>query len=93
MPKSLVLSDYCFVVLVKSKGLSNLTELTKLLKPWYSIFKYIQKIFHDLEKNCLPLDFNAEHFETNFSSKIKQKLAFQALQASKKIDWLQKKVK
>ena len=84
MPESLVLPNCCLVALAKSEGLSNLTELIKFLEPWHSVFKHAQEIFNCLEKNCPPLDSNAEPPEANLSSKAKQKLALQALQASKK---------
>lgn len=79
IPESLVLPDYCLITLAKSKGLSNLTELIKFLASWYSISKYIQEIFHYLEKNCLSLNSNAKPPKANLPSKTKQKLTFQIL--------------
>lgn len=84
MPKSLVLSNCCLVPLVKSKGLLNLMELIKFLESWHNISKYIQEIFHCLEKNCPPLNFNTKFPVTYFLSKAKQKLALQIFQVSKK---------
>lgn len=84
MPENLVLPDCCLVALAKSEKLSNLTELIKFLEPWHSISKHAQKIFHCLEKNCPPLNSNAEPPKANLLSKTEQKLALQALRALKK---------
>ena len=84
IPESLVLPDYCFVALAKSKELSNLMELIKFLEPWHSISIHIQEIFYCLEENYPSLDSNAELPEANLPFKTEQKLALQALRTSKK---------
>lgn len=77
------MSDCYLIALIKSEGLLNITELIEFLEPWHGVSKYVQEIFHCLEKNRSPP--NPEVSVSNLPSKIARKAALQALQASKKL--------
>lgn len=74
MSKNFVLPNCHLVALAKFERLSNLTELIKFLEFWHGVFKHVEEIFDCPEKNCPPLDSNAEPPKTNLLSKAKQKL-------------------